>query len=90
MNQTWENYKKTNFGPKFWPALPKFVPIKLFMSSTSNSSYTLIQTITLDNIKENYGSSYEKMAKKHNFGENFGQFGPNLVSYKFLHEFILY
>ena len=71
MNQNWENYKKTNFGPKFWPALPKFGPTNLFMSSASNSCYALFQITILDNIKESYGNSYEKMTKKQKFRSKF-------------------
>ena len=39
------------------------------MNSASNSCYALFQTTILDNIKESYGNSYEKMAKKTKISE---------------------
>ena len=44
-NQTWENGKKTHFGPDFGPFWPKFGSQKKFMDFTSTRCTTLLQDI---------------------------------------------
>ena len=49
MNQTWENDKKSNFGP-FDPNLGSKT---FFVNFTSTTSWKLFQAIILYNLKEN-------------------------------------
>ena len=67
--------KKTNLGSDFGPNL---VPTFFFMGFiTSSRYYTLLQAITVWNLKENLWTKLEKIAKKPSFGPDFGPFGHN-------------
>ena len=57
---------------------------------TSNSNLTLFKGLIQCNLKENQWTKLEKMAKKLNFGSDFGLgFGPNLVPTIFFSGFYL-
>ena len=77
MNQTWENGKKTSFGPKFGPQ-NFFHEFCLYYMLEIVASYHCIQ------FQEKLTSQNWKNGKNPSFGTNFGHFGPNLGTKIFL------
>ena len=84
MNQTWENNKKTNFGPNFGVFGSNLGPKNFFASFTSSSSYHLMQ------FKGKLMNQTWENSKRPNFGPDFGLFGPNLGSQNFSCWFYLF
>ena len=62
MNWTWKSNIKPNFWSDFRPFGPNLGSFFLFVSFTSNDSWTLFQGIILWNLKENYCTKLEEMA----------------------------
>ena len=72
MNQTWENNKKSNFGPNFGQnVVPDFFSRVLYLADVA--SYHCIQ------FQGNLLNQTWKIGKKPSFGHDLGRFGPNLV-----------
>ena len=84
INQTCKNGKKPNFGSDFGLFWPKFDLKTFFVGFTSSSCYTLLQAITVCNVKENWLTRLEKMAKNLVF---WPKFGPQRF---FFHEFYIW
>ena len=53
MNQTWENGKKTSFGPDFGPFGLNLGPKNFFVDVISTTCYTLLEAIIACNFNEN-------------------------------------
>ena len=90
MNQTWENGKKTIFGPDFCLFLPKFVPPNFFLGFSSTRCSTLLQAITVYNSRKTSEPNLRQWQFWPSFGPDFAFFGPNLHPKNFLCGFYLY
>ena len=78
MNQTWENNKKTNFGPNFGVFGSNLGPKNFFASFTSSSSYHLMQ------FKGKLMNQTWENSKRPNSEPDFGLFDPNMGTQIFL------
>ena len=90
MNQTWENGKKTIFGPDFCLFLPKFVPPNFFLGFSSTRCSTLLQAITVYNSRKTSEPNLRQWQFWPSFGPDFAFFGPDLHPKNFLCGFYLY
>ena len=83
MNQTWENGKKTSFGPEFGPQ-NFFHEFYLYYMLEIVASYHCMQ------FQGKLMNQTWENGKKPSFETNFCPFGPNLDPKNFFHEFHLY
>ena len=88
MNQTRENGKKPSFRSDFDCFGPNLSSKNFFSDFISTRYQKLLQVIIVCNLKENWWTKLEKMAKKPGLGLNCGLFGPNLGHYFFFQKLV--
>ena len=76
--------KNLILGPIFGQFVHIWALKKFFVGFTLTNSFTLFQAIIQCNFQENQSTKREKMAKKYNFGPNFGLIDPTLGTKLFL------
>ena len=78
MSQTWENGKKTNFGPGFDPFWPKVGPQKIFRAFYLYKMLYTVASYHCMQYQEKLKNQTWKNGKKPSFGPDFDHFGTYL------------